>query len=269
VSATLTLTQSEVRTAPQLGAARVRSVPPRRSFSIATTTAQNDAGVFELGFRDERYMPFEGAGEVSTWDLALPKAFPAFDYETIADVVLHVSYVAEFDAAFRDTVEAQNAAAVGTILHALANRPLARIVSFRQDFSGEFHQLLHRPLDTPVQVTLTDRHFPFFLRGRPLVITGARLLLKTRGGQAIGPVQIAVDGAGQAGFAADAALPGIWATVVGPLVGQSPRRQLTLAVRDAGALAPNPAPPGDPSALDAEKLLDVLLHLEYRLAPGP
>ena len=269
VSATLTLTQSEVRTAPQLGVASVRNVPPRRSVSIATTTAQNDAGVFELSFRDERYMPFEGAGAVSTWDLALPKAFPAFDYQTIADVVLHVSYVAEFDAAFRDMVEAQNAAAVGTILHALVNRPLARLVSLRQDFSGEFHQLLHRPLDTPVRVTLTDRHFPFFLRGRDLVITATRLLLRTRGVQAIGPVQIAVDGAVPAALAAEVALPGIWGTAVGALAGQSPRRQLTLAVRDAGALAPNPAPPGDPSAVDADRLLDVQLHLEYKLAPGP
>lgn len=26
------------------------------------SNAQNDSGVFELGFRDERYLPFEGAG---------------------------------------------------------------------------------------------------------------------------------------------------------------------------------------------------------------
>ena len=33
--------------------------------AIATSTAQSDAGVFEFNFRDERYMPFEGAGAVS------------------------------------------------------------------------------------------------------------------------------------------------------------------------------------------------------------
>src|SRR5262249_35302399 len=30
--------------------------------SIATSHAQNDSGLFELNFHDERYLPFEGAG---------------------------------------------------------------------------------------------------------------------------------------------------------------------------------------------------------------
>jgi hypothetical protein len=33
--------------------------------SIATSHAQNDSGMFELNFRDERYLPFEGAGAIS------------------------------------------------------------------------------------------------------------------------------------------------------------------------------------------------------------
>jgi hypothetical protein len=40
--------------------------------SIAASTA-HDSGVFELNFRDERYLPFEGAGAInSTWTLDLP-----------------------------------------------------------------------------------------------------------------------------------------------------------------------------------------------------
>jgi hypothetical protein len=35
--------------------------------SIATSTAQNDSGMFGLNFRDERYLPFEGAGVISNW----------------------------------------------------------------------------------------------------------------------------------------------------------------------------------------------------------
>lgn len=35
--------------------------------SIATSTAQRDAGLFELNFGDERYLPFEGAESVSEW----------------------------------------------------------------------------------------------------------------------------------------------------------------------------------------------------------
>ena len=33
--------------------------------SIVTSHGQNDSGLFELNFRDERYLPFEGAGAIS------------------------------------------------------------------------------------------------------------------------------------------------------------------------------------------------------------
>lgn len=41
--------------------------------SIATSGSQNDSGLFQLDFRDERYLPFEGAGAISSWRLELPK----------------------------------------------------------------------------------------------------------------------------------------------------------------------------------------------------
>ncbi len=59
--------------------------------SIAVSTGQNDSGVFELNFRDERYIPFEGAGAISKWSLRLPE-IRQFDYETIADVVMTIRY---------------------------------------------------------------------------------------------------------------------------------------------------------------------------------
>lgn len=61
--------------------------------SVAFSSSQNDPGVFELNFHDERYLPFEGAGAISTWDLSLPE-FRAFDYNTISDVILHLRYTA-------------------------------------------------------------------------------------------------------------------------------------------------------------------------------
>ncbi|MDY7791695.1 neuraminidase-like domain-containing protein [Burkholderia ubonensis] len=82
--------------------------------AIAASNAQNDSGVFELNFRDERYLPFEGAGAISEWSLELFTDLPAnnpdpanpdfgsplrqFDYSTIADSVLHVKYTAREDA---------------------------------------------------------------------------------------------------------------------------------------------------------------------------
>ena len=62
--------------------------------SIALSSGQNDSGVFELNFKDERYLPFEGAGAVSKWRIELPEKFRQFDYSTISDVVLHLRYTA-------------------------------------------------------------------------------------------------------------------------------------------------------------------------------
>lgn len=60
---------------------------------IATSSAQNDSGMFELNFKDERYLPFKGAGLISKWSMELPKTVKQFDYNTISDVVLHVKYI--------------------------------------------------------------------------------------------------------------------------------------------------------------------------------
>src|SRR5215510_385406 len=58
--------------------------------SIVTSGAQNDNGLFETNMRDERYLPFEGQGAISSWRIELPKTFQAFDYNSISDVVLQV-----------------------------------------------------------------------------------------------------------------------------------------------------------------------------------
>lgn len=62
--------------------------------SIATSHGQNDSGIFELNFRDERYLPFENAGAISTWHLELPTELRQFDYNSLADIILHIKYTA-------------------------------------------------------------------------------------------------------------------------------------------------------------------------------
>jgi len=62
--------------------------------SIVTSNAQNDGGMFETNLRDERFLPFEGAGAESTWKLELPAEFRQFDYSSISDVILHLRYTA-------------------------------------------------------------------------------------------------------------------------------------------------------------------------------
>ena len=63
--------------------------------SIVTSNAQNDSGIFELSFRDERYLPFENTGAISSWRLELPTEVRQFDYNTISDVIVHVKYTAK------------------------------------------------------------------------------------------------------------------------------------------------------------------------------
>jgi hypothetical protein len=62
--------------------------------SIATSHGQTDSGLFELNFRDERYLPFEGAGAVSRWRIELPRETNAFDVNALADVVFQLKYTA-------------------------------------------------------------------------------------------------------------------------------------------------------------------------------
>jgi hypothetical protein len=265
VSATLALTGSKIRPQPQLGAANLVDVPRRRSVAIATSTAQNDAGVFEFSFRDERYMPFEGAGAISSWALTLPANFRQFDYQSINEVILHISYQAEGDELFRTRVEQLNAAMEGTILNVLSNQPLARVISLRQEFSAVLNRLVHSAANTAVRFPITDKYLPIFLRNRNIQVSAAKLVLSTPAGQTVGGVTLTLDGVDQTGFAHDAQLANLWAKDVlgvfaGGLVGEH-----TLSVKSAGDLAPVGVP-GDNSVLDAEKFRDILLYIEYHAA---
>jgi hypothetical protein len=62
--------------------------------AIATSSGQNDAGLFELSFRDERYLPFEFAGAISRWRIDLPPDNNRFRFDSLTDVVLHLNYTA-------------------------------------------------------------------------------------------------------------------------------------------------------------------------------
>ena len=264
VSATLTLQGSKIRREPMVGATKLLDVPRRHSVSIATSTAQNDAGVFELSFRDPRYMPFEGAGAVSRWKLSLPSAFRQFDYQIINDVVLHLGYTAEENDALRGQVEALNSAVEGTLLNMIENASLARVFSFRHDFSGSFNRLKHSALGTVVPFTITEKHFPIFLRGRAIHVTRAHLAIRAFDSQALGTLTFHLDGHDRAGFTAHADLVGLLGTAdmsadyTGGLVGAH-----TIEVKDVGGLAPDAPSVGDPSALDEDKLLDIVLYFEY------
>jgi hypothetical protein len=135
--------------------------------SIAVGRAQDDAGVFELSFRDERYLPFEGAGVVSRWRLELPDhQARQFDYSSISDVVLQISYTAR-DAGGSIRQGALNAIedALNHVRHlaseATDDTGLMRVFSLKREFPDALHQLLASGTTT---ITLVPEHFPFLVR---------------------------------------------------------------------------------------------------------
>jgi len=109
--------------------------------AIAVSGAQNDSGVFELAFRDERYLPFEGAGAVSRWRLELPNKVRPFDYETLTDVVLHVRYTAiDGGDKLRATASAHVDAYVKTVEELAKNEGLFAAFDLASDFPDAWHR---------------------------------------------------------------------------------------------------------------------------------
>ncbi len=182
VNATLTLLRSTVRHSSALAGGGYPRDPdgddPRftdhlAAESVATSGAQNDAGVFELTFHDERFLPFEGQGAISTWRLELPDPFRPFDYDTIADVVLHLRYTARPGGdQFRRTASGS----LQALLKEAETSPLARMFSLRHELPGEWHRF-RNPAgpagDQTLDLTLEDR-FPLMFKGRGTTITVTR-----------------------------------------------------------------------------------------------
>lgn len=173
VGAVLTLNSSAVRSQPKYDAASLVPVTLRHLTTVASSSAQNDSGVFEFSFRDERYMPFEGAGAVSEWTLKLPTGIRTFDYETIADVILRIAYTAIQDP------DATRADQVSTaVLKEFQTKGITRIFSLRNEFPMVWSQLLRNPIGTDVPLTITSAHLPFFLSGFELIDTAVELVLE-------------------------------------------------------------------------------------------
>ncbi len=169
VGATLTLTGSRIRIEPNLETS-LKEMPPTRTTTIATSTAQNDSGVFEFSFRDERYMPFEGAGAISDWNIKLPNSFRPFDYNTINDVILHISYEADYDGVLAEKVEDKSSKFQKSIIGVLKEDGLSRLFSLRQEFSDSFHKLLYKEsVDAPFEIS--KKHFPIFVQSHNLVLS--------------------------------------------------------------------------------------------------
>lgn len=68
---------------------------PRASQSICLSRGIDDHGVFQLDFNDDRYLPFEGTGALSHWELRFPRHGEQIDMlESLTDIIVQVRYTA-------------------------------------------------------------------------------------------------------------------------------------------------------------------------------
>jgi len=152
--------------------------------SIVTSSGREDAGLFAPDLDDERFLPFEGEGAISSWRLELPNEFRQFDYQSISDVVLHLRYTA------RDGGEPLRTAALNELTAALqsmeveqGSHGLYRLFSARHDFPDAWQTMLHpAPTSTDphrLVVTLGPDRFPFLYHDRALKIDKAAVFLRT------------------------------------------------------------------------------------------
>ncbi|WAK02308.1 neuraminidase-like domain-containing protein [Methylobacter sp. YRD-M1] len=146
-----------------------------RMQAIATSSGQNDSGLFELNFRDERYLPFEGAGVMSQWRIELPRDFRQFDYDTISDVILHIKYTA------RDGGVPLRDAAIANLKQQLQSeegKPQTRLFSLRHEFPSEW-QRLQKVADASGNhsqaFSLAKHRFPFMFQGRKIIVNSIDL----------------------------------------------------------------------------------------------
>lgn len=173
VNCTLSLLRSSLRTSPIAGSDYARQGSEDDRFtdyagsiqSIVTSAAQNDSGMFETSLRDERFLPFEGSGAISTWKLDLPKDYRTFDYDTISDVILHIRYTA------RQGVETTKVkAALDTLFQETTPPSLALMFNLRHDFPTEWAAFANGSGNFTVEIR--NDHFPYVAQGRPITITG-------------------------------------------------------------------------------------------------
>lgn len=107
--------------------------------TLAITAPVSGPGIVELQQEQaDMLLPFEGLGVASNWVLSMPKAANAFDFNTIADVVLTIEYTAIYSDDYRQQVVQR--------LNADRTFDGERAFSMRHHFADEWYSLHHPEL---------------------------------------------------------------------------------------------------------------------------
>jgi len=138
--------------------------------SIAVSSLEEESGVFELNFHDERYLPFEGAGAITKWRLELPDKFRQFDYDTITDVVMRLRYTSVDGG---DKLKAPAGGSVQDYIKSVEElsreEGLFAVFDLKNDFPNEWYTANHPLTGATERVLKIDKlneKLPIFTKGR-------------------------------------------------------------------------------------------------------
>lgn len=171
VNCTLSLQASSVRTSPLLANGVYGRDPTQDDIRfvdyfgatdvVVTSGAANDSGMFETNLHDERFLPFEGAGAISTWTLMLPNELRAFDYSTISDVIVHVRYTA------REAGGSLGQTSTKELLKIFADAtrsPQALILNLKYDFPTEWAAFVNGTGASPFTAKIDTSFLPYYVQ---------------------------------------------------------------------------------------------------------
>ncbi|MGH8550753.1 MAG: hypothetical protein ACRERU_19560, partial [Methylococcales bacterium] len=118
--------------------------------------------------RDERYLPFEGSGVVSEWQLELPSDVRQFNYDTISDVILHLRYTAREGGGLLRNGAVAN---LKTRIEEVQATGSLRLFSIRHEFPTEWAKFKSVKLEGATKVAaltlnFREEHYPFWSKAR-------------------------------------------------------------------------------------------------------
>jgi hypothetical protein len=252
--------------------------------SVALSTGREDAGLFEVNFHDDRYLPFEGLGAISHWRLELPRDCNRFDVSTLADVVLHLRYTA------RDGGQPLRDAARQAVIAALP-RSGTQLLSARSEFPDAWARLFAPTgAGQRLELAVGAQHFPYLASNQQHKITAVAACMLFTADKTYADYQAAApaarlklrlgfatpDGAPPAAVTTFAPDPSLGQLPVAPLTLAGPVGPLTLAFAEADvAAAPlldqlQPAPDGTSHhRLNRDRIDDILILISYQVEARP
>lgn len=123
----------------------------RPNQQVALSTGVSDTGLFQLNYSDDRYLPFEGTGAVSTWRLEINGVNGPLHRQTLSDVIVTVQYTARpGGSAFAEAVK-----------KAVGKEPTERawLLNLATDYSDAWQSFMNNPA-AGLSFTVEQRNLP-------------------------------------------------------------------------------------------------------------